>query len=132
MNWLALIFAMQIGMTDNKFCVQSEQQRYASWQSPSNALEITIEPTFILFDHIEITSFMKSYQIPDKNTKFNFSPYQMDYGIGARVKFDPFSIGVTYECDHTINLVNFDPDFFGGVANNFFEYYVKFEHKFNF
>ena len=129
MNWLALIFAMQIGMVNNGFDTQNIVGNESHWVSPENAFEITIEPTFILFEHFKIKSFMRSYQIPC-NT--GFFPYQMDYGIDISVNIGPFSIGGGHECDHTMNLIGQPKPFMGGISNSSSEVYIRFEHKFTF
>jgi len=129
MNWLTLIWALQLGYMP----LQQVMVDSAMWQAPSNATDATMEATVVLFDHIELGGLIRSYQTPGEWD--NWMPYRMDYGIHADIVFrtetSALRFGIGHECDHSITLGNF-PSPPVPLAMAATEVYVRFEQRLHF
>lgn len=121
MNWLAILLAFQIGTSDNQVKIYRESLSLCSWSSPENAFYVDMKMGMLLFDAIEISSFMKSYQIKNIENNF-FSPYEIDYGFDAIIKYKGFEFGFTHTCNHPILSPNIKTI---GLMNT--EIYAKYE-----
>jgi hypothetical protein len=127
MNWLAILLAFQIGTSDNQVKIYRESVSICSWGSPEDAFYIDMEMGIELFKSIEISSFMKSYQI--KNTMNNFfSPYEIDYGFSTNIKYNGLEFGFIHTCNHSI-LSSFTNTKTIGSMNT--EIYARYESKIN-
>jgi hypothetical protein len=121
MNWLAILLAFQIGTSDNQINIY-EKPLLLTWSSPDNAFYTDMKMGALLFDIIEISGFMKSYQIYHEDIYFN--PYKIDYGFNTNIKYSGFEFGFTHECIHPV-LSSFNNIKMINSMNT--EVYIKYE-----
>ncbi len=124
-SWLVLYFALQAGLVSQTMTINDQ-----TWQTPPNTLEATMEAKAVLFDHLELGGFMRSWQMPQ--SAFQWSPFRIDYGVEAALFWGPLRVGVRHECEHPVS------DFLdGGVLavppnGNVTELFVRFAARVQF
>jgi len=97
MNWLVMYFALQAGMVSQTIGIGP-----STWTAPPNTIEATMSAKAVVLDHIELSTFMRSWQIPANVSPF-FSPFRIDYGVEAKLTLGPLSAGIRHECDHPVS-----------------------------
>ncbi len=58
-------------------------------------------------------------------TLFSWSPYRIDFSIGAELKYMFLSLGVYHECDHDVSIPWRDQSSLAGVSYGTTRYYLK-------
>jgi hypothetical protein len=125
MQWLTLLFAIQAGT------ISGQHWTNEIWQYPAGASEISMDATFIAFDHFELEGLLRSYQV-FHTSQYCFVPFEADYGIGIAFVAGPLKIGARHECDHSIRLDGcWSPLGDLGFGSSTTELYIRFEHKFS-
>ena len=130
MQWLTLWFALQSGLFSQTMRIAPINQGYIGWSTPPNTIEATMEARVLLFEHIELAGFMRSYQVPADIT--SFAPFRIDYGASASIIYGPLRIGVKHECDHPVSQVgsiSLTDSVFASQSTSLF---IRFESKINF
>lgn len=105
MNWLTFYFLMQLGVASHGLAIDPmvPGMPVYAWSTPANTVELSLEPRFVFFDHLELGGSIRSYQYPTGNG-LEFNPVEINYEVHAKIFAGPFSVTASHYCDHSLRL----------------------------
>ena len=126
MNWLALIFALELGVAPNVGVLQYEPRShdYSRWEIGYTELSAEVE----LFDLLFAGGGVRTYVTPAEG--LNFSPNTTVYDFRAGLRRGPVEIGWRHRCFHpTIAYLPLMDVQMAGLEGGYDELYLRFSGR---
>ena len=127
MNWLALFFALELGIVPQAGVLMYEPEEAFFMEG---AFYTELEAEVLLFDVLFVGGGVRSYITPG-HTGFTFSPNSTIYDFGAGVRFkDTLELGWRHRCFHpTIAYWPIFEQEIKGMEGSYDEVYLKIKGK---
>jgi len=126
MNWIALFFALELGVAPNIGVLQYEPADFivSEWQIGYTQMEAEVEFFGLLF----AGGGVRTYITPGSG--WTFAPNTTVYDFGAGLRRGPLEVGWRHRCFHP--TFPYQPVFeqqFSGLEGSYDEVYIRLEGK---
>jgi len=127
MSWLALFFALELGLVPQAGVLMYEPEEVFKIEG---TLYTQLEAEVLILNTLFIGGGVRTYVTPG-NGEFNFSPNNSvyDFGVGFRFK-DTVELGWRHRCFHpSFPYLSFNDRELSGVEGSYDEVYVRFSSE---
>jgi len=119
MQWLLLSLALSCGYMPQNM----QMVNLRLYEQP--CFTQTIEVSGLVAEHLNVYGSVRTYDI--YRSRLSFSPFRVDYIIGAELLWQSFALGIRHECDHAVLYKTGAQD--RGFEGNETEIYLSFIYK---
>ena len=124
LNWIILLFAFEIGLTEEIAIVTYHDELEYYYQHPY-MLYFDLQPEFQLFGFVNIKNNIFILTQKSETTMFFFAP-RVDYTLDISIKYKNIELGFKHKCRHMSKDLFGDQIYYGNYEGGNSKIYLRY------